>query len=324
VQGSRGLGKALSFTRPQSQPGAEAEARRPSRTLSATGASLLRGMPSQAKPREDPFSAVFQNDAQDPQRASEYAAGIFANFLDKEALFLPRSDYMEHQQDINPKMRAILIDWLVEVHLKYRLRHETLFLTVNIIDRYLSVRPVTRKKLQLLGCVAMLIAAKYEEIDPPKVHEFAYITDHTYSKPEIVKMESIVLLALEYQITVPTPVHLLDRLKRVNQCDAVHRALVEYVLELALMDVSFLRYPPSVLVGAALLMSNQFLGRRQVWSEALVHHTRHTEAALKGCASDLRVLLETAKTAEQKAVRRKYQLDAFYAVANMSPCWPAA
>jgi len=304
VQATRALGKvpkAFSFLHPQPQP--------------AVGAVPL---PAQAS-RDEPFSAAFEGDERDPQRASEYAADIFAHLLDTESLFLPKPEYMEEQADINGKMRAILIDWLVEVHMKYRLRPETLFLTVSIIDRYLSVRPVMRKKLQLLGVVAMFIAAKYEEIDPPKVHEFAYITDHTYSKKEIVSMECNVLMALEYQIAVPTPAHLLDRLQRVNGCDAVHRSLVQYALELSLLDLRSLRHPPSVLVGAALLMSNEFLGRRPLWPAAMAHHTRRSESSLRSCAQDLRLVLETAKTASLQAVRRKYQLDLNHAVANMSP-----
>merc|ERR1740121_1923782 len=167
---------------------------------------------------------------------------------------------MEGQKDIDSKMRAILIDWLVEVHMKYRLRPETLFLSVNIIDRYLSVRPVARSKLQLLGVVAMFIAAKFEEIDPPKVREFVHITDRTYPKEEILSMEVKVLMALEYQIAVPTPVHLLDRLQRANGCDAAQRSLVQYALELSLLDLHLnnLQHPPSFLVSAALLMSNEF------------------------------------------------------------------
>jgi len=206
--------------------------------------------------------------------------------------------------------------------MKYRLRPETLFLTVNIIDRYLSLRPVMRKKLQLLGVVAMFIAAKFEEIDPPKVNEFAYITDHTYSKKEIVQMECIVLGTLNFEVAVPTPVHFLERLQRVNGCDAVHRSLAQYALELSLLDVRNLRHPPSVLVGAALLMSNEFLGRRPAWPAAMAHQTRRSEAVLRACAADLRVVLETAKTASLQAVRRKYQLDLNLAVANLSPSRP--
>jgi len=280
----------------------------------------LGGKVPKASQRDEPFSAVFEGDAQDPQRASEYSADIFARLLETESLFLAKPDYMEEQTDINGKMRAILIDWLVEVHMKYRLRPETLFLTVNIIDRYLSARPVMRKKLQLLGVVAMFIAAKYEEIDPPKVHEFAYITDHTYSKKEIVAMECNVLMALDYQIAVPTPVHFLDRLQRANGCDCVHRSLAQYALELSLLDLRNLRHPPSLLVSAALLMSNEYLGRRPVWPAAMVHHSRRSESSLRACASDLRVVLDTAKTASLQAVRRKYQLDLNHAAANLGPC----
>jgi len=326
MQGSRGLAKvpnAFSFKRPQSQPSSEAPAAqvpaaslRRSSTLSSTGSALIGGAPCKAKV-QDPFSAVFQADAQDPQRVSEYAADIFVHLLHKESSFLPKPDYVEMQKDINSKMRAILIDWLVEVQLKYRLSPETLFLTVNIIDRYLSVRPVMRKKLQLVGVVAMMIAAKYEEIDPPRVHEFAYITDHTFSKKDIVNMECQVLMALEYQIAVPTPAHLLDRLQRANGCDAVHHSLVKYALELALLDVRTLRHPPSVIVGSALMMSNEYLGRRQAWSEAMVHHTGHSESSLRSCAADMKSLVETAKAASLQAVRRKYQLDLNHAVANL-------
>jgi len=338
VHASRALGKvpkAFSFLHPQPQPTlgavplpAQAPAQvpapppGPAPALSAANAALVRVAPPQVSVRDEPTSAVFDGDSQDPQRASEYAADIFARLLDTESLFLPKPDYMEEQTDINGKMRAILIDWLVEVHMKYRLRPETLFLTVNIIDRYLSVRPVMRKKLQLLGVVAMFIAAKYEEIDPPKVHEFAYITDHTYSKKEIVSMECSVLVALNYQIAVPTPAHLMDRLQRANGCDAVHRSLAQYALELSLLDLRNLRHPPSLLVSAALLMSNEFLGRRTLWPASMAHHTRRSESSLRTCAADLRVVLETAKTASLQAVRRKYQLDLNHAVANLSPCRP--
>jgi len=339
VHASRALGKvpkAFSFLHPQPQPAlgavplpapaagqAPAAPPGPAPTLSATGPPVVRVAPPQAlQQREDPFSSVFSGDAQDPQRASEYAADVFARLLDSESRFLPKFDYMEEQTDINGKMRAILIDWLVEVHMKYRLRSETLFLTVNIIDRYLSVRPVMRKKLQLLGVVAMFIAAKYEEIDPPKVHEFAYITDHTYSKKEIVSMECSVLVALEYQIAVPTPVHFLDRLQRANGCDDVHRSLAQYALELSLLDSRNLRHPPSLLVSAALLMSNKFLGRRPVWPAAMVHHSRHSESSLRACAADLKASLDAANTASLQAVRVKYQLDLNHAVANLSPPSP--
>jgi len=280
--------------------------------------SLMRGA-MQARVCEDQVVAIFQGDVHDPQRVSEYAADVAMLLLDKESLRLPKPDYMEHQRDINANMRAILVDWLVEVHMKYKFRPETLFLTVNIIDRYLSVRSAPRNQLQLLGVVSMLIASKYEEIDPPRVNEFAHITDHTYSKREIINMECQVLAALEFQVTVPTPRDFLDRLQRINGCDAVHRSFVGYALELALLDVRLVRHPPSVLVSAALLMSNEFFGRRQAWPDVMQHVSRCSEASLRSCAADLKVLQEAASTASLQAVRRKYQLDLHHAVADLRP-----
>lgn len=102
---------------------------------------------------------------------------------------MPSPGYMERQNDIHEKMRSILIDWLVEVHLKFKLVPESLYLTVNLIDRYLEKEQVSRQKLQLIGVTAMLIACKYEEIYPPIVKDFVYITDNAYSKEEILATE---------------------------------------------------------------------------------------------------------------------------------------
>ena len=92
---------------------------------------------------------------------------------------------MKKQSDINHSMRAILVDWLVEVAEEYKLLPQTLYLTINYIDRFLSVMSVLRGKLQLVGTACMLVAAKYEEIYPPDVSDFVLITDDTYTTKEV-------------------------------------------------------------------------------------------------------------------------------------------
>jgi G2/mitotic-specific cyclin-B, other len=94
---------------------------------------------------------------------------------------LPKDGYMVIQSDINEKMRAILIDWLVDVNVKFKLVPEVLFMTVNIIDRFLSKIKVNRHKLQLVGVSSLLIATKYEEIYPPALKEFVAICDRAYT-----------------------------------------------------------------------------------------------------------------------------------------------
>lgn len=144
-------------------------------------------------------------DMQDPQTCAEYASDIFTWLRQTESLpgnnnSVCSPTYMSRQEDVNEKMRAILVDWLVEVHLKFKLVPESLYLTVNLIDRYLEREQVNRQRLQLVGVTAMLIACKYEEIYPPIVRDFVYITDNAYTKEEILEMERKMLQVLDFNI----------------------------------------------------------------------------------------------------------------------------
>lgn len=134
----------------------------------------------------------------------EYRQDILDYLRDAEERHRPKPLYMRKQPDISPSMRTILVDWLVEVGEEYRLQTETLCLAVSYIDRFLSVMSVVRAKLQLVGTAAMFIAAKYEEIYPPDVGEFVYITDNTYTKTQVLRMEQLILKVLKFDLCVPT------------------------------------------------------------------------------------------------------------------------
>ncbi|CAN1240176.1 CYCA1-2 [Linum grandiflorum] len=126
---------------------------------------------------------------EDPQLCASIACDIYNHLRATEVgtKKRPATDFMEKvQKDVNASMRAILVDWLVEVAEEYRLVPDTLYLTVNYIDRYLSGNVINRQKLQLLGVACMMIASKYEEICAPQVEEFCYITDNTYFKDEVI------------------------------------------------------------------------------------------------------------------------------------------
>lgn len=134
----------------------------------------------------------------------EYRDDILEYMKEAEQQHRPKHMYMRKQPDINHSMRTILIDWLVEVCEEYRLQSETLCLAISYIDRFLSVMSVVRAKLQLVGTAAMFIAAKYEEIYPPDVGEFVYITDNTYTKKQVLRMEQLILKVLTFDLCVPT------------------------------------------------------------------------------------------------------------------------
>ncbi len=92
---------------------------------------------------------------------------------------------MNKQPDITHGMRSILIDWLVEVAEEFKLECQTFYLAVSIADRFLSCMSVVRSKLQLVGTTSMYLASKFEEIYPPEIGDFSYITDDTYSKVQV-------------------------------------------------------------------------------------------------------------------------------------------
>lgn len=135
---------------------------------------------------------------------NSYVQDMYEYFRNEELSTSVRSMYMEKQPHINERMRSILVDWLVEVHLKFELIPQTLYLTVNLIDRYLERKEVPRSKLQLVGVTSLFIASKYEEIYPAPLREHVFICDHAYTSNEILGMEHEIPETLKYQVTVPT------------------------------------------------------------------------------------------------------------------------
>lgn len=109
-------------------------------------------------------------------------------------------------------MRSILIDWMIEVLFKFKMRQETLYMTVNLLDRYLSQRQVTRQHFQLVGVACILIATKVEEIHQIRTKDLSYITDKAFSSQEIVAQESSILQVLNFSLTGPTIYSFVNRL----------------------------------------------------------------------------------------------------------------
>lgn len=132
-----------------------------------------------------PADNIDERDASDPLCVTDYVQEMYDHFRGKEVVTSVRPLYMENQPHINERMRSILVDWLVEVHLKFKLVPETLYLTVNLIDRYLERQEVSRPKLQLVGVTSLLIASKYEEIYPPELRDLVYICDRAYTRSEV-------------------------------------------------------------------------------------------------------------------------------------------
>lgn len=148
---------------------------------------------SMEKSELDSSIAVVKKDPSALFSCEEYRENILTYMLRFEKKFLPNPAYMLYQLEINHKMRSILIDWMVEVTEEYKLSDETLFLAIAYVDRYLTSTQIERQTFQLLGTACLFIASKYEEIYPPDINEFVYVTDDSYTKAQVLQMEMTVL-----------------------------------------------------------------------------------------------------------------------------------
>lgn len=269
--------------------------------------------------RLDPVDAA---DVNDPQMVAEYVNDIMVYLKKIEGVRHPSSNYMSKQMDINARMREILIDWLVEVHFKFKLCKETLYLTINVIDRFLERRAVSRTKLQLVGCTAMLIASKYEEVYAPELQDFVYISDCAYTKDQILAMESIMLNTLGFHLTVPSALRFGERFSKVANLNDRQTHLVNYLMELTCQEYKFLKYYPSLIASSAVYLSNIMSHSSKPWSSTLLSHTTYDEAALKECVSDL-FELANKQPSKYRAVRKKYANKKFCEVSTMPVVKPA-
>lgn len=142
-------------------------------------------------------------------------------------------------------MRTKLVDWLSQVHNRYRLRDETLFLCVNILDRFLSQKAVSRSKLQLVGITAMMIASKYEDIYCPSTKNYVDICANTYSTDELLRMEILILSTLRFNVTIASPLAFIE--KYLKNANSKTRNIAMYLAYTSILDAGMLKYKPSVI-----------------------------------------------------------------------------
>lgn len=195
---------------------------------------------------------------------------------------------------------------------------ETLYLTINLIDRYLAVKQVRRSKLQLVGVSALLLSAKYEEIYPPEFRDLVYITDRAYNKQEILEMESEIAVTLNYQLTIPTVHTFLCRYLKAAHADRTMVQLACYLAERTLQEYSMIKYLPSKIAATCVLIARKSL-KRNPWSPTLLQYTKYDEEDLMMCASDIGVYVNDG-TIQQQAVSKKYASSKFGSVTKIAIC----
>ncbi|KAI1126068.1 hypothetical protein F5Y10DRAFT_245790 [Nemania abortiva] len=245
-----------------------------------------------------------QEDAWDVSMVAEYGDDIFRYMKEQEMSLLPNPHYMDNQGEIQWSMRSVLMDWVVQVHTRFGLLPETLFLTVNYIDRFLSRKIVSLGKLQLVGATAIFIAAKYEEINCPSVQEIVYMVDGGYTVEEILKAERFMLSMLDFELGWPGPMSFLRRISKADDYDLETRTLAKYFLEVVIMDERFVASPPSYIAAGAHCLSRLILLKGE-WTPSHVHYSGYTYHQLKPLVT---ILLDCCRHARKhhSAVFEKY------------------
>ena len=255
------------------------------------------------------------NEVKNPQEVDDYFDDIFNYFKQEESKFLPKANYMKYQSDINEKMREILFDWLIEVHKKYKLSDNTLYITGNLIDRFTERKPeLKRTKYQLLGVSALFIAGKYNDIYPPESKDYSYITDDAYTKKEVVEME--ILKELNYTITFPTQYNFLEIYRKLLNMDDKTYHLSFYCIDICFINYNMIKYKPSFLAAASCLLSFRLLKIYDNWEE-FENITGYNINELYDCMVEITELIEKQKYTKLKGVYKKFSTEKFSEVAKM-------
>ncbi|XP_078257779.1 G1/S-specific cyclin-E1 [Rhinoraja longicauda] len=213
----------------------------------------------------------FKNVLVTPARASPLPAFCWANgddvwnaLLKKEQMYLRDKDFLQKHPLLQPKMRTILLDWLMEVCKVYKLHRETFYLAQDYFDRFMATQNnVVKTRLQLIGISTLFIAAKLEEIYPPKLHQFASVTDGACMEEDILDMELVILKALKWSLCPVTVVSWLNIYMQVAYLKEMYEVLVpQYpqeifiqvmeLLDLCILDLKCLKFLYGAVAASAL------------------------------------------------------------------------
>ena len=258
--------------------------------------------------------------------SGEYINDILDNLLkeEKELKIKIDQNYFYSQPEINDKMRAILIDWIIDVHSKFNLKEETLYITIHIIDCYLSLKKIERCNLQLLGVTALFIACKQNEIIFRRLKEYAYITDNAYTVLDIKNMESNILKILDFNILFPSSLSfyeiICNNLDIINDCEKFN--LGEFLMQSFFIDSNSLKYSYSTIACSACYIVMKFfkmknyqycydskifnIKENKELMEQKIENNNISSFIIKECAKDMCYFIGELSKNNLKAVLRKF------------------
>lgn len=250
--------------------------------------------------------------------AALYAHDIFNYYKEREVKFLLKS-YMSSQPQLSAAMRAILVDWLVEVQENFELNHETLYLAVKLTDTYLANIPdVPRDQLQLVGAAALFVACKFDERLPPAVEDFLYVCDDAYKRAEFLAMERDLLRTVGFDLGRPISYRFLRRYAKCGRSPVVTLTLARFLLELSLMEYKFVTYRDSLLAASCLYIARR-MQKEEGWTPTLEYYSGYKLSELQSTILELNPLFTATHFAHLTTIRAKYNHVVFHSVGKIPP-----
>lgn len=229
-----------------------------------------------------------------PQMVSELAPEIYAKMREQELVLKVDPDYLTKVQiptEVKDTSRAFLVEWIIDVHRKFRLLPETLYVTVFLIDRYLSFKQIKKSQLHILGVTSLLISTKYEEIYPPELKDLLSVSENKFSRSEVLSMERDMLMTLQFDLTTPSAYRFLERFRRLSTTTANDDQLfffAQYIMEISLLDASLLKYRPSEIAAASLMLSAKSLRKTAIWNKEMEKASQLREESMAKVVEDVK------------------------------------
>ncbi|CAD5233768.1 unnamed protein product [Bursaphelenchus xylophilus] len=258
-----------------------------------------------------------RENSHDPNAVSEFARDIFKYLKWREPLFIP-GPYMQHHKNVDNKTRAVLVDWLIEIQEAFEQNHETLYMAVNLVDRFFTkTRRVQKEHLQLVGCAAILVAAKVEERSAPLIDDLIYLVKDAFDAKKLKKMEQELLATVGFDLCSPLSYSFLRRYGRVIKSDMSLLTLARYILEVSLHFLDFCRVSPSKMGAASLLLALR-MTKAGEWNKVLQKYSGYTTEDLESLSWALNHMLVVYRQRypEMKMVWGKYSHEVFFEVAK--------
>jgi G2/mitotic-specific cyclin 2 len=250
------------------------------------GKDVQKKVPRLTKMEEVVLRQQVADEAREIVMAGKYADSVFEYLA---AIDRPQPYFNDV---VSWKMRSLLVDWIINIHEKLALCHDTLFYAVNLIDKFLAVRSIPGSKLQLVGISALMIACKFEEVVCPTLQTFVVLTEKTLTDEDIRKAEKYMLHTLNYDVQFVSPLNFLRRCSKANNYEITSRAVAKYLLELTLLYEEFTRCRSSVKAAAAMYLARKITGQDQCKNLFMIY-SGHTKEEIRGCfKSFVRIISE--------------------------------